>query len=1253
MHWHYNYSENGMTTFSLPILSLLFLAQVAFLGTLVLLIHRLSTRISLTPLMVLIGALTAVMQLRVLGFVDVSIGGLEISLAQDPFLILPVLMLALLVIYIVNGTQQARIALGSVLLVTLVFAFIQLVPDMQVLSLGGEFSTFRPLTQPPRSMLASALTMVADLMVMIVIYQAICNLRNRYPSRGAALLALMAALWMDAFLFPLLSSSALQGVSYALVFNVAGKTLAVLVIWPLLTTYIWYITPLYPETSASIPRPSLDLFTTTKRLEARAHFHQSLLRTLSQVSQLIVHTTEAQTLLDQACRLLIENRQYALVWIGLVKKTQEEADPEIKLVTSAGREKDFLDSLQALSNISPGGYNPVNVVLQSGQYLLERDIAQHSEHVPWRINALKHNLRASASLPMRQAGQSLGVISVYAAWPDAFDREELELLQELADDLAHALISLEARQQQAILHTAAETMQDGLFITNLEGHILYANPAIASQFNTSAHSLEGTDIRDVFSFDEQDEPFNNLLDTLREVEKADFELEQTLPNRLTTHYSIRASLATNANAQPAYIIINVRDTTRHHQFERKLISLNRFTTELVQTRDIQSLLDRLFSASEELLQADSSGFYPLEGSMQSHSSDKANAITLDEDITLGTLLDALTGTRSYISRHPVFVSDALTEPGYAEHLEFLVKAGVRALLLLPVGLHNRPIGALVLYYAQPRKFSDEDIQLGLTLAYTLAISLENTRLYQSEKSQREFADALAQGAAALNRSLEFDRVLDLILDQAIHAIQCRSVNIMLIEGDMARVVRHRDRTDPDERLRPVTGTLMHLTLPTFNEMLAHGEPLVIPNTRHDALWRQFDHTAWIASYAATPLHVQEHIIGFLNMNSDQVDFFTGAIIPRLEAFANTAAAAIQNARLYESTQEYAADLEDRVQERTQEVHAAKERIEHILASVPDAIFVLDKDNQLVQANPAGEELVLSAKEQGANIFSEEFVHNLTEQNTKAEKAVLQIGLRAYQALASSLDVDDRKTGTVVVFRDVTRFRELDEMKTQFISDVSHELRTPLTNLALYLDLLSKVGDPERSQRYMETLRREMQRLTVLIEDLLTISRLEAGRIEIYIEPVDVNRVVGDLALDRKQMAANQELTLTYDIEPDLPPAQADARLLSQVLSNLLTNALNYTPPKKSIHMQTSTEKLDGVPWIKISVQDTGMGISAEEMTQLFTRFFRGSASQATNAPGTGLGLAISKEIIDRLDGRISVESKLNEGSTFTVWLRAV
>jgi signal transduction histidine kinase len=270
-----------------------------------------------------------------------------------------------------------------------------------------------------------------------------------------------------------------------------------------------------------------------------------------------------------------------------------------------------------------------------------------------------------------------------------------------------------------------------------------------------------------------------------------------------------------------------------------------------------------------------------------------------------------------------------------------------------------------------------------------------------------------------------------------------------------------------------------------------------------------------------------------------------------------------------------------------------------------------------------------------------------------EKAIVEVNGRIYQALSSSLPLPDQQSGLVVVFRDVTRFQELDSMKTQFVSDVSHELRTPLANLSLYLDLLSNECDDLRRERYQATLRRETNRLTQLIEDLLTISRLESNRISFFIKEIDVFELLKDLVEDRTPMALQRNLQLEFNPPENLPQALADPRLLTQVISNILTNALNYTQPNGLIKLTANTALSDGKQWVTISVSDSGEGILPEELPHIFERFYRGSASRKTKAPGTGLGLAISQEILGRMGGKISVVSEPGQGSTFTIWMPAM
>jgi signal transduction histidine kinase len=170
----------------------------------------------------------------------------------------------------------------------------------------------------------------------------------------------------------------------------------------------------------------------------------------------------------------------------------------------------------------------------------------------------------------------------------------------------------------------------------------------------------------------------------------------------------------------------------------------------------------------------------------------------------------------------------------------------------------------------------------------------------------------------------------------------------------------------------------------------------------------------------------------------------------------------------------------------------------------------------------------------------------------------------------------------------------------------------------------------------------------LIEDLLHISRLDLDQVRFQPEQIDVNALVGTLVEDRRQLFAAQDLTLSFQSEP-LPTIQADPVLLEQVITNLLTNAMNYTA-EGAVMVDTARRDEDETSWITIAVEDTGLGIAAEELPSLFDRFYRGRASEETQVPGTGLGLAISQQIAALHGGELTCESEIGAGSVFTLWL---
>jgi len=227
-------------------------------------------------------------------------------------------------------------------------------------------------------------------------------------------------------------------------------------------------------------------------------------------------------------------------------------------------------------------------------------------------------------------------------------------------------------------------------------------------------------------------------------------------------------------------------------------------------------------------------------------------------------------------------------------------------------------------------------------------------------------------------------------------------------------------------------------------------------------------------------------------------------------------------------------------------------------------------------------------------------------------------------------------------------RQADRVKSQFVSDVSHELRTPLSNMRLYLDLLT-LGKDDRFEGYLATLTRETERLSRLIDDLLTISRIDVGAASPQRAPCDLNALAHALVQDRLKLFGNKGLDLRFIPEPGLPRTHGDERMLSQVVANLLTNALQYTP-QGSVEVSTALQETGGRSWATLTVSDTGLGISAAEQGRIFERFYRGDSSRQVRAPGTGLGLAICSEIVERHGGKITLESQLGKGSRFTVWL---
>lgn len=330
----------------------------------------------------------------------------------------------------------------------------------------------------------------------------------------------------------------------------------------------------------------------------------------------------------------------------------------------------------------------------------------------------------------------------------------------------------------------------------------------------------------------------------------------------------------------------------------------------------------------------------------------------------------------------------------------------------------------------------------------------------------------------------------------------------------------------------------------------------------------------------------------------------------------------------------------------------RRKSEGIVRVIEDGALVLDTDGRVLLWNPAAETIfgVPEAKALShlmADIVPDtvwNFVRQVLSDDYRnsGKPPTVPIGKRFYQIETVVLDgPDGHLSGHVVLFKDVTLFHRLDEMKSEFVSTAAHELRTPMTTITMGLGMLKErhLGADPKAIEILDAVEEESQRLTRLVNQLLTLTRLEADRTEFTFTSANLERILADAVGGFAVQAGERHIDLSLLIEPALPPVSADGDKIRSVVNNLISNALRYTPAGGSI--KVGAVQRPGA--VEVFAADTGLGIPAEDQKRVFEKFYQ---VRGRTPGGAGLGLSIAKEIIDRHGGRIWVESREGEGSTF-------
>jgi NtrC-family two-component system sensor histidine kinase KinB len=342
----------------------------------------------------------------------------------------------------------------------------------------------------------------------------------------------------------------------------------------------------------------------------------------------------------------------------------------------------------------------------------------------------------------------------------------------------------------------------------------------------------------------------------------------------------------------------------------------------------------------------------------------------------------------------------------------------------------------------------------------------------------------------------------------------------------------------------------------------------------------------------------------------------------------------------------------------------KKETEAVIRSIAEGLVVVDAQGKVIMMNPAAERLLgVSRKDKigkpiSENLKDEQLVSIVKGTGEKEQDREIELvsqkdeTKKILRASSAVIENENGQTvGMVSMLSDITKQKELDRMKSNFVANVSHELRTPLVAMEKSVSLiLSKTAGPltENQEQFLSIAERNLKRLSLLINDLLDLSKLEAGKMEVKRQVASIRKVIDDSLQTLENWAKTKSIILEKEIQEGLPEVNLDPDRIIQVLTNLVGNAIKFTPANGTITVAAQLHK--DKDELEVSVKDSGIGIAAENLDKVFNKFYQVGERASTDISGTGIGLSICKEIVELHGGKIWVESEKGSGAKFTFTL---
>lgn len=560
-------------------------------------------------------------------------------------------------------------------------------------------------------------------------------------------------------------------------------------------------------------------------------------------------------------------------------------------------------------------------------------------------------------------------------------------------------------------------------------------------------------------------------------------------------------------------------------------------------------------------------------------------------------------------------------------------------------------------------YKAEDGEMVAAFANQAAVAIENTRLYKETDSRATELSVLYELALDTDAARNLDELFAQVTAVISSSLYSESFGFVLVDEQSQLIFPH-----PSYHGAPIE--LMGKPIPRDESVcgfiIETGQPTVIPDVRK--VKRYLALSPEIRSEVTVPLKIGKDVIGVINAESSTVGAFSENDIVFLTTLSGLISARIARTRMLQELQAHSDNLEKEVVSQTIELKSERDRTITILEHAGESILLLDSEGEISYVNKAtivqsgysrdellGKEPIFFKSNKTPVSAYSEFAMMLARGkpwtgqmiNQRRDGSVYDVAVTMAPVVAAQGEV----TGFVIVESNITRLKEIERLKTEFVANVTHELRTPLTNVKTYVTLAER-GREEQKPKYFQILHHETDRLAQLIQDLLDLSHLETEAPLRYIAPVELGQIVQEYVDIFQGKAALKEIELHQVSFAGKTAVSVEDKHLGQLLTNLLGNAITYTPEGGRVVVKVGRRETAVAEQVWFQITDTGLGIPPEDLPHLFDRFYRGGLSQQEGIPGTGLGLAICQGIVNRYQGSLKVDSEVGRGTTITIYLPA-